>query len=104
VKGGGAWTHTNYNLLGDSFALALSNGSTSATTWGWTAGLGIEYALTDHWTTFAEYDHFDIPAAIVPFPTVAIISANNIAIKQTVDLFKMGVNFRFDLGQWPPRI
>lgn len=34
-----------------------------ASEWGWTVGTGIEYALTAHWTAFAEYDHIGLPAS-----------------------------------------
>jgi opacity protein-like surface antigen len=100
VKAGGAWTDTTYSLLGDTNGGALGTGSTSVTTWGWTAGIGVEYAVTSHWTTFAEYDHISLPPATVPFPTVAIISASNIAVTQSADLFKLGVNYKFDFGPW----
>lgn len=96
VKAGGALTDTTYNLFGNTFNVALGAGSTSLDTWGWTAGGGIEYALTNHWTTFVEYDHVGVPATTVPFPTVAVVNTQNISVKQSVDLFKMGVNYKFD--------
>ncbi len=98
IKAGGAWVDTTYNLIGDTNNVTLGRGSTSMTTWGWTAGVGIEYALSNHWTTFAEYDHIGLPAATVPFPTVAIISTSTIGVSQSIDLFKMGVNYKIDLG------
>jgi opacity protein-like surface antigen len=101
VKGGGAWNGTTYNLLGNTNgALALGSGSTSQSMWGWTAGIGVEYALTDRWTTFAEYDHVGFPSATVSFPTVSVIGTNKIAVTQSADLFKMGVNYKFDFGPW----
>lgn len=101
VKAGGAWTDTTYNLLGNTNgALTLGAGSTSETVWGWTAGIGLEYAITNHWTTFAEYDHIGLPSTTVPFPTVAMVSTANIVVTQSADLFKMGVNYKFDFGPW----
>lgn len=100
VKGGGAWTDTTYNLLGNTAdkrtILALGTGSTSLTEWGWTLGGGLEYALTDHWTAFAEYDYIGIGSVTVPFPTVARINSQSINVKQSVDFFKLGVNYKFD--------
>jgi opacity protein-like surface antigen len=98
VKGGGAWTDTTYSVFGNTDALALGGGSTTLTTGGWTIGAGVEYAITNHWTTFAEYDHIGLPSTAVSFPTVAIINANSIAVKQSADLFKLGVNYKFDFG------
>ncbi len=100
VKAGGAWTDTTYNLFGNTLAQTLGTGSTSETVWGWTAGIGLEYAITNHWTTFAEYDHIGLPPTTVPFPTVAVVSAANIVVTQSADLFKMGVNYKFDFGPW----
>jgi opacity protein-like surface antigen len=98
VKGGGAWTETTYDLLGDTSALALGAGSTNLNIWGWTVGGGIEYALTNHWTALAEYDHIGLPTTAVGFPAVAVINAQTISVKQTIDLFKLGVNYKFDLA------
>ncbi len=97
AKGGGAWTDTTYNLLGNTNgALKLGTGSTSVNAGGWTVGAGLEYALTNHWTTLFEYDHIGIGSVTVPFPTVALINAQTISVKQSLDIFKMGVNYKFD--------
>ena len=69
-----------------------------ASEWGWTAGTGVEYALTAHWTALAEYDHIGLPAATVPFPTVALVNAQTIGVRQAMNLFKLGVNYKFDLA------
>ena len=98
AKGGGAWTDTSYNLLGNTGALTLGTGGTTLDRWGWTAGGGIEYALTNHWTALAEYDHVGVPSATVPFPSVAVINAHTISVKQSVNLFKLGVNYKLDWG------
>ena len=98
VKGGGAWTDTNYQLLGNTGALSLGTGSTTLDVWGWTVGGGIEYALTNHWTALVEYDHIGLPATVVAFPTVTTINAATISVRQTVDLFRLGVNYKFNLA------
>ena len=99
VKGGAAWTATSYSLYGNtSGALALGSGTTDISEWGWTVGAGIEYALTRHWTALAEYDHIGLPTATVPFPTVALVNAQTIGVRQALNLFKLGVNYKFDLA------
>ena len=99
VKGGGAQASDTYTLNGNTNgALALGTGTTNVTSRGWTVGGGVEYALTDHWTALAEYDHVGLPNAIVPFPTVAVINAQTIGVRQTIDLFKLGVNYKFGLA------
>jgi opacity protein-like surface antigen/outer membrane protease len=91
---GGAWAGTTYHVNGNTFVLALGEGSTSITRSGWVAGVGVQYALTDRWSTLFEYDHIDTGSAAVPFPTVAVVNAQNISVKQTMDLFKVGVNYK----------
>jgi opacity protein-like surface antigen len=98
VKGGGAWVDTAYSVFGNTNALSLGAGSTTLDNCGWTIGAGVEYAITNQWTTFAEYDHVGAFSTTVPFPTVAVIDANSIAVKQSANLFKLGVNYKFDFG------
>ena len=95
AKAGGAWTNTTYNLLGNTNALALGSGSTGLTSGGWVAGAGLEYALTNNWTTVVECDHIGVGSTTVPFPTMAVINAQNIAVKQSIDILKLGVNYKF---------
>jgi opacity protein-like surface antigen len=99
VKGGGAWTNATYNLNGNTNVLALGAGNTGVTAWGWTAGGGIEYALTGNWTARLEYDHIEVPATVVPFPTVAMVNTQTISVRQGIDVVKLGVNYRLD---WSP--
>jgi opacity protein-like surface antigen len=99
VNGGGARTDDTYTLNGNTNgALALGIGSSTLNTWGWTVGGGFEYAVTNHWTALAEYDHVGIPSTTVPFPTVTVVNAQTIGVKQAIDLFKLGVNYKFDLA------
>lgn len=100
AKGGGAWAGTTYNLNGNTGAVALGTGSTAATESGLEAGVGLEYAVTTHWSTSFEYDHINFNRFTVPFPTVALVNAQNITVAQSVDLFKLGLNYRFG---WPGR-
>lgn len=99
-KGGTAWTATTYNLLGNTDGtggLAKGAGSARADVWGWTVGGGIEYALTNNWSSFAEYDHVGMPSATLAFPTVidtVNAAAISVGVKQSIDLFKLGVNYK----------
>ena len=66
------------------------------TSWRWTAGGGIEYALTSNWTTFLEYGHIGLTN--VSFPPVAVINAQAISVRQRIDVVRLGVNYKFDWG------
>jgi opacity protein-like surface antigen len=101
VKGGGALANTAYSLNGNTFAQSLGAGSTTLDTYGWTAGIGLEYALTNHWTTSFEYDHIDLSTVTVPFPSVATINRQRITVVEPIDVLKLGVNYRFNWFEQP---
>jgi opacity protein-like surface antigen len=94
AKAGGAWTSTHYNLYGDTFYLSLGTGSASAITAGWLLGGGLEYALSDEWSTLVEYDHIGGVNAAPSFPTVAVLNTAHIGVSQSVDMFKLGLNYK----------
>jgi opacity protein-like surface antigen len=94
AKAGGAWTSAHYNLYGDTYRLALGTGSASAITAGWLLGGGLEYALSDKWSTVVEYDHIGGVNAAPSFPTVAVINTAHIGVSQSVDMFKLGLNYK----------
>lgn len=104
VKGGGVWANTTYNLMGNTGALMLGSGDADVGSFGWTLGAGFAYALNSHWSTFMEYDHIGLPSAVVPFPAVAVVNAQAIGVRQTIDLFKVGVNYKFDFAALAPSI
>lgn len=98
ATGGAAWFNSTYTVLGNTNARSLGYGNTTLTSSGWLAGAGVEYAITDHWTTSFEYDHIGVGSVTVPFPTVALVRAQNIAVRQAIDTLKLGVNYKFN---WP---
>jgi outer membrane immunogenic protein len=99
-KGGGAWVGqsnsalTTTGLAGGPFSISNSN-----TNWGWTAGVGVEWAFWGNWSARAEYDYvglnnqnFNVTnAAGAPVDTIA---ANN----RNINMFTAGVNYKF--GPW----
>jgi opacity protein-like surface antigen len=97
LKGGGAWTNTTYNLDGNTFALSMGQASSHIDTLGWVAGIGLEYAITNHWTTRFEYNHIGLGTVTPSFPTFPIINTQRIGISQSVDTLELGVNYKFDL-------
>ena len=96
VKGGGAFASTAYNINGNTGVLTLGNQISTADTFGWTTGIGLEYAISDHWTTSFEYDHIGLGDVTVPFPAIATINTQRIGVTQSVDTLKLGVNYRFN--------
>ena len=64
----------------------------SATTWGWTAGGGVEYAVADHWTVKAEYLHVGFGNR-----TVDNLSTfgYGLVFKNQLDIARVGINYKF---------
>jgi outer membrane immunogenic protein len=91
-KGGTAWvrnTHV-FDLLN------IPEDTVSSSKWGWTAGAGIEYALTRNWSAKLEYDFMDFGTSRFDF--YASRGAVPIEIKQRIQALKFGWNYKFDWG------
>jgi len=98
LNAGGAVLNTQYTILGNTAILNLGWGTQELNTWGWTGGVGVEYALTDSWNTSVEYDYITIPNHALSFPTVAVINEQNSSNHKNLSLFKLGVNYKFDVS------
>ena len=92
AKGGGAWVRDNYTLTAVP-GLALANAS--ATPSGWTVGGGVEWAFAGNWTAFAEYNYLDFGTPGVTFTPVVGGATFPINIKQNINSFMVGINYRF---------
>ena len=108
LKGGAAWTHEDFSItcnLGAVNAInpaqqtctngagALINSiSGSDDRFGWTAGFGVEFALTDHWSAKAETDYLS-------FGSHGMTLSDGTAVTTKLHLWetKVGVNYRFAL-------
>lgn len=96
LNAGGAVVNTQYSILGNTGILTLGLGSQTLSTWGWTGGVGVEYALSDSWNTNIEYDYINIPNHSLSFPSVALINTQYISEHRNMSLFKVGVNYKFN--------
>jgi outer membrane immunogenic protein len=67
----------------------------SQTNAGWTAGGGVELALTNNWTAKAEYLHVDLGNMNCGF-SCGVVANNSVSLKS--DMVRGGVNFRFGGG------
>jgi outer membrane immunogenic protein len=69
---------------------------------GWTAGLGIEYALTNHWTFKTEYLYADLGSSNAANAGGACFSncgGGPVSVKSTVNLVRAGLNYKFGDGE-----
>jgi outer membrane immunogenic protein len=92
VKGGGAWAHDTFWTTSTPTGLTLSN--VTDTRWGWMVGVGWEWAFLDNWSVKIEYDHMEFQRRRETLQPVTGF-AFDYDIAQTVDLVKVGVNYRF---------
>jgi outer membrane immunogenic protein len=100
VKGGGAWAHDRfYTSLPAAPGVALQLGDSDR--WGWMVGAGVEYAFANNWSVKAEYNHLDFGThteTLSAQPGCIGCSPFQYDVKQTVDLVKVGINYRFGWG------
>jgi outer membrane immunogenic protein len=81
--------------VGDVKASTPAFSVATQTNAGWTAGGGVELALTNNWTAKAEYLHVDLGNMNCGF-SCGVVANNNVSLKS--DLVRGGVNFRFGGG------
>ena len=68
------------------------------TRWGWMAGIGLEYAFLDSWSAKIEYNHIDLGTRSVRWTDAASTVFYLADVRQTVDLVKVGINYRFGVS------
>lgn len=99
VKDGAAWLHTDHTLtIPAGLGPVATSVSTDTTAFGWLLGLGAEYAFTQNWTGFIEYNYieFDKKNSALDFTALAGIPAiANVDFKNKLSIAKIGVNYKF---------
>jgi opacity protein-like surface antigen len=96
AKGGAAVARETYTLNSKAVT-GGSISSTSATNWGWTAGAGVEHALTPRWSVSLEYKYLDFGSRAVDFVVpAAVAAATPTTISSQRHLVTLGMNYRFD--------
>jgi opacity protein-like surface antigen len=91
-RGGFALAGDKYEVLG-SFNATPFNFTGLENRIGWTAGAGVEWAFSPHWSVNLEYDYYGFGTK-----TVTMFDAGNqllgfVDVKQNIQVVKVGLNF-----------
>ena len=105
VKGGGAWERDEYSIFGPPFPVlggaAFEVGFAAETRSGWTVGIGGEWAFLNWISVFAEYDYYNFGTrsnSLVDLRPGAAGAFDVVNVKETKNVFKAGLNFRWGPG------
>jgi high affinity Mn2+ porin len=91
VTGGFAWGHPH---------IEINNGSGAEVRhyqFGWTAGLGLEFAVSGNWTAKVEYEYLDLARRFYDLSGVGLGSVN---VDPRIHLAKVGLNYHLDDMPW----
>ena len=114
-KGGAAYAHDKYAInnsagINEAFfgctnagggALVGCNAAGSADRWGWTAGVGVEWAFATNWSAMIEYNHYGFDTKTVSMRVsnnALAVTPANLNVRHDIDVVKVGINYRF----WSP--
>ncbi len=67
--------------------------------WGWTAGAGVDWAFTRHWSANLEYDYYGFGNRTSTFADQANAFQGLVNVRQSIQVVKVGVNFHMWAGQ-----
>lgn len=94
VTGGFAWGHPNVEINDGSGAVV------SQTQFGWTAGAGLEFAVSGNWTAKLEYDYVDLARRVYDLGGFGLAP---VAVDPKLHLVKLGLNYQFGDSLWSPQ-
>ena len=99
VKGGGAWTQTDYAVFGSIPAPFLSETANKSRA-GWTVGGGLEWMFLPGWSVFGEYNYSSFGRTDVAFTAApgTVGAADVVSTSLTVQQVTAGVNYKFNWG------
>jgi len=95
VTGGFAWGHPHVEI----------NDGTGAEVrhyqFGWTAGLGLEFAVSGNWSAKVEYDYVDLSRQFYDLSGFGLPGIN---VDPRIHLAKVGLNYHFGDMPWSPAV
>jgi outer membrane immunogenic protein len=93
LKGGAAITSNNFSQIGTVSGAVVN--FASATRWGGTIGVGLEYGFAPNWTAGVEYDHLFMGNTNNSFSVPAGAAAIVNQVNQDIDMVTLRLNYKF---------
>jgi high affinity Mn2+ porin len=94
VTGGFAWGHSAIDI-GNGTGKFISSPGQNQT--GWTAGAGVEFAVSGNWSAKVEYDYIDLSRQSYDLSGFGL---PNVSVDPKLQLLKLGLNYRFGDTLW----
>jgi high affinity Mn2+ porin len=94
LTGGFAWGHSHVNLNDGAGSVFAAPGQIQT---GWTAGAGVEFAVSGNWSAKLEYDYIDLGRQSYDLAGFGLPS---VSVDPRVNLVKLGLNYRFADAPW----
>ncbi len=96
AEGGGAWVGTSNSVFTDSCCSYNVSGSN----YGWTVGVGVEYAIWGTWSARVEYDYVGLTnqTLTVPQDGSSLAGDQFTGGGRNVQMVTLGINYKF--GGW----
>ena len=96
LTGGFAWGHTHV-IVNDAAGGLLATVKGYQT--GWTAGAGVEFAVSGNWSAKAEYDYIDLSRRMYDLGGFRLPGVN---VDPRIHLAKLGLNYHLGDAPWNP--
>jgi outer membrane immunogenic protein len=92
-----AFDSTKGICTGSSVGSAFAFNAPSANRFGWTIGVGTEWAVIDNWSVFGEWDYMNFGTQNVTFTDTGPnnFGSTQATVKQQINIVKLGINYRF---------
>ena len=101
LKGGGAFTRADYFKTAPIPSPLDEKGGGFRI--GWTAGVGMDYALWNNWSVRLEYDYLDFGSRAFAMNNIATGAfAENVTVRLKAHEVKLGLNYLFNPGNFNP--
>ncbi|MCS3726961.1 outer membrane protein [Bradyrhizobium betae] len=99
ARGGAAMAADRYDVTG-SFAGTPFGFTGLENRFGWTAGGGLEWAFTQHWSANFEYDYYQFGHRTVTMTDPTNVLLGSVDVRQNIQVVKVGLNFHIGANGW----